>query len=245
MTTDQRYTSLGSGVSIKLDLTHDSMDLNPPRQATGNSPLSQNTSPAILGTDQVQHKAPPVTLPPPPNGGTVAWVQCGGTFCLWFAAWGLVNSFGLCQPPLIAPLHRHANLIVIGVYQAYYETEALPKSSSSSISWIGSLQLCIFLAGTIIIGPIYDTGYLRSLLIGGTVLTVVGMMTTSLCTAYWQFILAQGVCMGIGMTCLFVPLVAVLPPYFSTKRSLAMGLAASGSSIGRSAVASDESTELT
>ena len=39
--------------------------------------------------------------------------------------------------------------------------------------------------------------------------------------------------MGLGMTCLFVPCVAVLPPYFSSRRALAMGLAASGSSIGK------------
>ena len=63
-------------------------------------------------------------------------------------------------------------------------------------------------------------------------MTVFGVMMTSLGTAYWQVILAQGVCMGLGMTCLFVPCVAVLPPYFSSRRALAMGLAASGSSIG-------------
>ena len=36
----------------------------------------------------------PAALQPPPNGGRVAWTQCADTFCLWFAAWGLVNSFG-------------------------------------------------------------------------------------------------------------------------------------------------------
>ena len=118
-----------------------------------------------------------------------------------------------------------------GVFQAYYDT-ALPASSSSRISWIGSLQLCIFIVGTSVVGPIYDIGYLRSLLSTGTLLTVFGMMMTSLGSAYWQFLLAQGVCMGLGMTCLFVPCVAVLPPYFSSRRALAMGLAASGSSIG-------------
>lgn len=151
--------------------------------------------------------------PPPPNGGFVAWLQCANTFCLWFAAWGLVNSFG--------------------VFQEYYETIGLAGSSSSKISWIGSLQLCIFIAGTSIIGPIFDLGFLRSLLVTGAFLTVFGMMMTSLCNEYWQFILAQGLCMGVGMTCLFVPCVAVLPPYFTSRRALAMGLGASGSSIGK------------
>jgi len=44
--------------------------------------------------------------------------------------------------------------------------------------------------------------------------------------------LAQGVCVGLGMACFFVPSVSVVPPYFAKKRALAMGIVASGSSIG-------------
>ena len=125
-----------------------------------------------------------------------------------------------------------ANVNTSGVFQAYYETDLLHSSSPSSISWIGSLQLCIFIAGTSVMGPIYDIGFLRTVLSVGTFLTVFGLMMTSLCKAYWQFILAQGICTGLGMTCLFVPCVAVLPPWFPTRRALAMGIAATGSSIG-------------
>lgn len=57
------------------------------------------------------------------------------------------------------------------------------------------------------------------------------MMMTSLCTAYWQAILAQGICVGIGSGCLFIPSVAIVSTYFSTKKSLATGIAASGSSL--------------
>lgn len=44
--------------------------------------------------------------------------------------------------------------------------------------------------------------------------------------------LAQGFCIGLGGGMLFVPSVAILPTYFSTKIGLAIGLAASGSSMG-------------
>lgn len=54
----------------------------------------------------------------------------------------------------------------------------------------------------------------------------------SLCTTYWQVLLAQGFCVGIGAGCLFVPCVAVRPTYFNTKLGLVVGLAASGSSFG-------------
>ncbi|KAK5675661.1 hypothetical protein LTS10_011761 [Elasticomyces elasticus] len=105
-------------------------------------------------------------------------------------------------------------------------------ASSSSISWIGSLQLCLFIGGTTVAGPIFDLGYLSSLLLTGTILTTLGLMMTSLCSTYWQLLLAQGVCTGLGMTCLFIPCVAVVPAYFSSRRALAMSIGASGSSIG-------------
>jgi MFS family permease len=57
-------------------------------------------------------------------------------------------------------------------------------------------------------------------------------MMTSLCTQYWQTIVAQGIVIGIGNGCLFVPSVAILPQYFTTKNPVVHGIAASGSSIG-------------
>jgi MFS family permease len=83
----------------------------------------------------------------------------------------------------------------------------------------------------VITGPLYDAGYFRTLLFTGSFLTVFGMMMTSICTEYWQVILAQGLTIGLGSGCLFIPSVAIVSTYFSTKKSLATGIAASGSSI--------------
>lgn len=44
--------------------------------------------------------------------------------------------------------------------------------------------------------------------------------------------LAQAICIGLGQGCLWIPSVAILPQYFTTRKALATGLAASGSSIG-------------
>lgn len=57
---------------------------------------------------------------------------------------------------------------------------------------------------------------------------------TSLCTEYWQVMLAQAICIGLGCGCIFVPSVAILPQYFTTKKAIATGVAASGSSLGES-----------
>lgn len=118
------------------------------------------------------------------------------------------------------------------VFQTYYETGALFTASSDNIAWIGSLQGFFLLLVGFVSGPLYDRGYLRTLLVSGTFLTVFGYMMTSLCKTLWQCILAQGVCVGIGGGLLFVPSVALLPTYFRKRLGLAIGLAASGSSTG-------------
>ena len=55
---------------------------------------------------------------------------------------------------------------------------------------------------------------------------------TSLCTKYWQLFIAQGFCTGIGNGLIFCPALAVLSTYFSKKRSLAIGIGASGTATG-------------
>ena len=82
-------------------------------------------------------------------------------------------------------------------------------------------------------GPLFDHGYLRALVLAGSILVVFGMLMTSLCTEYWQIVLAQGIVVGIGNGCLFIPCIAVLPTYFLARRSLAIGISATGSSIGK------------
>jgi MFS family permease len=54
----------------------------------------------------------------------------------------------------------------------------------------------------------------------------------SLCKTYWEVLLVQGFVIGIGAGCLYVPAVAIMPTYFTTKLGLALGVAASGSSTG-------------
>ncbi|CRK23622.1 hypothetical protein BN1708_013741 [Verticillium longisporum] len=60
-----------------------------------------------------------------------------------------------------------------------------------------------------------------------------GMRATMLIGSFIIFlVLAQGMCFGWGMGFLYIPASSVLPPWFSTKRSLAVGLSTSGAGIG-------------
>jgi MFS family permease len=119
-----------------------------------------------------------------------------------------------------------------GAYQNFYEVTTLRSSTPSAISWIGSVQAFLLLLVSALTGPLFDAGYTRTLMGVGSFLVIFGVVMTSLVKQYYQALLAQGVCVGIGGGILFVPSVAIVSTYFDKHRSLACGIAASGSSFG-------------
>ncbi|KDN62660.1 hypothetical protein CSUB01_09307 [Colletotrichum sublineola] len=139
---------------------------------------------------------------PPPDGGPLAWLQVAGSFFLFFNSWS-----------------------------TYYQAH-MTDASVDAIAWIGSIQSCLLLLVGVLVGPLYDAGYFRSLILTGTVLVFVGMAATSFTTRYWQTLLAQAFCVGLGAGCLYIPSVAIIPQYFSARRALATGIATTGSGFG-------------
>jgi hypothetical protein len=122
-----------------------------------------------------------------------------------------------------------------GNYQTFYESDLLSSYSPSAISWIGSIQMFLLMFVGAATGPIYDAGYARHLIYFGTFFTSFGMMMLSICHQYWQVLLAQAICVGLGTGMLFVPSVALLSTYFTTRLATAIGIAATGSGIGKRA----------
>ncbi|KAI0121071.1 major facilitator superfamily domain-containing protein [Xylariales sp. AK1849] len=155
--------------------------------------------------------ATPEQAPAVPDGGRKAWLVVFGSMVALVHTWGIVNSFG--------------------VFQTYYETELLSTRSSSDISWIGSVQGALLMMGGVVAGPLYDAGYFRELLIAGNFFVVLGMFMTSLCTEYYQVVLAQGVCVGIGQAVMFLPSAAVVSQWFAKRRAIALGVQSAGSPI--------------
>ncbi|KAM7215912.1 MFS general substrate transporter [Rhypophila decipiens] len=150
--------------------------------------------------------------PPAPDGGLKAWLQVLGCWCLVFNTMGSVVTFG--------------------IYQAFYERGTIFSESAVNIAWIGSTQaLMMFLCGGLA-GALYDRGYLKLLLIMGGLGIVLGHMLLSLCTQFWQVLMAQGLLIGIGGGCLFVPALTVAQPYFQDRLGLALGVIGTGSSVG-------------
>lgn len=90
-----------------------------------------------------------------------------------------------------------------GVFQTYYTLHL--DASPSSISWIGTIQnFLTFFIGAFS-GRLLDAGLFLPTLLIGVSLQVIGIFMTSLCTKYWQLLLAQGILNGVGGGLFFTP----------------------------------------
>jgi MFS family permease len=121
-----------------------------------------------------------------------------------------------------------------GAFQTEYINKLLPHTSPSAISWIGSIQTFTMMFVGVLSGRLLDAGYLRPQLCAGIFLEVLGLIMLSISTKYWQILVSQGLCVGLGAGLLYLPGVAVPAQYFSSKVMFATGIVATGSSMGTS-----------
>jgi MFS family permease len=88
----------------------------------------------------------------------------------------------------------------------------------------------------LVTGTLFDYGYLRPLLLWGSLLEVFGLMMTSFSTQYYQLFLAQGICVGLGGGMLYIPTIAAAATGIQQfRRAKFIGLIASATGIGRCA----------
>ncbi|KAI9763516.1 MAG: hypothetical protein M1840_000469 [Geoglossum simile] len=146
----------------------------------------------------------------PPDGGLLAWLQVFAGFLLVMNSRGLTNTFG--------------------VYQEYYSNVQLKGTDPSAISWIGSIQTFLLMFGGVFCGRLLDAGHLRVQLCAGITLQFIGTILASFATRYWQVLISQGLCVGMGSSFLWLPSVVVIAQYFDTKIMITTGIAATGSS---------------
>ncbi|KAI0547590.1 MFS general substrate transporter [Xylaria curta] len=155
--------------------------------------------------------APPIKEPgPAPDGGLRAWLQVFAGHLTCFITWGLITSFG--------------------IFQSTYEE--MLNEAPSTISWIGTIQIFTLLLVGTLSGRASDAGFVHQAVLIGTSLIVFGMFVTSISTQYYQFLLAQGIVVGLGMGILYMPSLSVPSSYFTVKKPLAVAIVASGAGSG-------------
>ncbi|KAH9942699.1 MFS general substrate transporter [Amylocystis lapponica] len=168
-----------------------------------------------------------------PDGGARAWLTLLGGWLVLFSTLGYSISFG--------------------VYQDLYVVAG--ASTSSNISWIGSLQqLFLMYCVGFPAGKWFDEGYFHYTQLVGSVLYVFSqvishrsstqrrsnfyspnsffMLSLADPTKYYQLILSQGIGAGLGSGLLVVPSLSVQAHHWKKRRALAMGLAFTGSAVG-------------
>ena len=156
----------------RLELKHLRQDDGSPGESA-QTVVNEEDTPAMLKPDgealvetQSEQPANVLDVRVPPDGGRIAWMQVFASFLINMNVYGLVNAFG--------------------DFQHYYETDYLASYSSSTISWIGTVQGSLTLFGGALAGPIFDKGYFMLTLRTASVTLVFSWMMLSLSTQYYQ-----------------------------------------------------------
>ncbi|RAH51206.1 MFS general substrate transporter [Aspergillus brunneoviolaceus CBS 621.78] len=148
----------------------------------------------------------------PPDGG-YAWV-C--TFCVFMInvhTWGVSSAWGV-------------------ILNYFLSHSTFPNASHLGFALIGGVSIgqCL-LIGPLVTQTHQTVGTMPTLLLG-TVLVSAALFSASYATQFWHLLLTQGICFGSGMGFLYLTATAILPKWFSSKRSFSSGLASSGTGLG-------------
>ena len=175
--------------------------------------ISTDTSARNEKEQEVKSVGPSPGGPPTfADGGLKAWSAVAGGWCCMFVSLGWINC--------------------IGVFQTIYEQDQLNNYSPSVIAWILSVQTFVMFGGAPVFGKIFDSYGPRYLLLAGSIFHVFGLMMLSLSKQYYQIILAQSICSGMGASAIFYASTNSIATWFKKNRALALGIASSGSAVG-------------
>lgn len=119
------------------------------------------------------------------------------------------------------------------MFLAHYLAErTFPGATELQYALIGGLSI----SQALLVSPIVSMSNrkvgTRSTLLIGTILVFVSLLGASFATEIWHLFLSQGLCFGYGMGFLYITATAILPKWFSSRRSLVLGIASSGAGIG-------------
>jgi MFS family permease len=125
-----------------------------------------------------------------------------------------------------------------GVYQELYDTMSkdpntpFTGATPAQIDLIGTLSIALMNIGAPIATAWTKHYSPRTVTWACGVIFPVALLLASYSQALWQFILTQGLLLGVG-TCLgYMPAVTVAPTWFTLHRGLAMGIIMAGTGLG-------------
>lgn len=102
-----------------------------------------------------------------PEGGCDAWLVVLGAWCGLTASLGIYNT--------------------AGVFEVVISKELLPEESPSTLGWIFSIYAFVNWICGVQVGPTFDAIGPRALIIAGTICTLAGIFSFSVCTSKIRF----------------------------------------------------------
>ncbi|OJD29917.1 mfs general substrate transporter [Diplodia corticola] len=148
-----------------------------------------------------------------------AWTTLCACFFLMFNSWGLVNAYG--------------------TFSSYYKDVLLPDTDALYFNLIGATECFMVLILSGVVGRLLDAGLYKYLLGTGTFLITLGFMMLSISNgngewkqgSFANIEATHGIVAGLGMACFFVSSSQIAATWFHRRKSLAIGIVASGASI--------------
>ncbi|KAH7563398.1 hypothetical protein BM1_00445 [Bipolaris maydis] len=137
-----------------------------------------------------------------------------GSTLILYASFGLMSSFGF--------------------FQDYYSREFLESSASSSIAFVGTLQMGLTNAVGALSGALCDRFGVKYLLVGSGLGTTVALLMLSFVQPgqFWLVFMTHGFLMGLSMAFGVQPALTVVGQHFKERRGLALGVVSMGSALG-------------
>ena len=138
------------------------------------------------------------------------WVVTGCAFVVLFLTYGVQYSFGVFVPSMIDELGW----------------------DRASLGGAFSLYTIVYMTFTGLSGKLTDSLGPRKILGAGGILLGVGLIATSQLSSQWHLFFWYGIVAALGMSTAYIPCNMTVVKWFRRKRGLALGIAASGASIG-------------
>lgn len=158
-------------------------------------------------------------------------VRCG---CLFHERPYLGHFDGKFKHPYASPSTTECNIEqCYSVFLAYYQTSSmLAGATSLNYAFIGGLQYSqAFLIAPLATKVLGRYG-IRTCLLSGAILQTLSLIGASFATEIWHLYLSQGLGFAWGVGFILTGTQNVIPQWFTTRRSLANGLAATGTGAG-------------
>ncbi|KAH7402870.1 major facilitator superfamily domain-containing protein [Pyrenochaeta sp. MPI-SDFR-AT-0127] len=148
------------------------------------------------------------------EGGHAAWLTVVGSILVYYASFGIMNSFGF--------------------FQNYYANEYLKNTPTATIAFIGTLQMALMNSLAAISGALCDRYGVKYLYLGSGMGTIIALFMLSFAQPgqFWHIFLTQGLLMGTTIAFGVQPALTVVGQHFKERRALAMGLVSTGSALG-------------